>query len=138
VPYAGDLDPAASYQLLSDEPDAVLVDVRTTAEWNYVGLPDLSELGKQVLRIEWITFPTGSPNLSFLSDLEAAGVGPDVPLLFLCRSGVRSVAAAQAATAAGYGRAYNVAEGFEGNPDGDGHRGTASGWKVAGLPWRQA
>lgn len=138
MPYAGDLDPAVSYQLLSDDPAAVLVDVRTRAEWSYVGGPDLSTLGKPVVQIEWVSFPLGARNEAFLDELSAAGVSPEAPVLFLCRSGVRSVAAAEAATAAGYARAYNILQGFEGNPDGAGHRGTSSGWKVAGLPWRQS
>jgi rhodanese-related sulfurtransferase len=138
VPYAGDLDPAATYQLLVDDPDAVLVDVRTRAEWSYVGGPDLSGLGKPVVQIEWLNFPDGRPNPAFVAELAAAGASPETPVLFLCRSGVRSIAAAEAATAAGYTRAYNVTQGFEGGPDAAGHRGTTSGWKVAGLPWRQS
>jgi rhodanese-related sulfurtransferase len=138
VPYAGDLDPADSYRLLADDPSAVLVDVRTRSEWSYVGGPDLSTLGKPVLQVEWVSFPDGTRNEGFLDELAAAGVPTEAPVLFLCRSGVRSVAAAEAATAAGYARAYNILQGFEGNPDGDGHRGTTSGWKVAGLPWRQS
>jgi rhodanese-related sulfurtransferase len=138
MPYAGDLDPAAAYAVLADREDAVLVDVRTTAEWRYVGGPDLSGLGRPVLQIEWSRFPDGARNPSFVDQLAAAGVAKDAPVLFLCRSGVRSVAAAEAATAAGWTGAYNVREGFEGNPDGGGHRGTTGGWKVAGLPWRQS
>jgi rhodanese-related sulfurtransferase len=138
VSYAGDLDPAETYRLLSEDPAAVLVDVRTRAEWSYVGGPDLATLGKPVIQVEWAGFPGGARNEGFLDGLAAAGVAKDVPVLFLCRSGVRSVAAAEAATAAGYARAYNILQGFEGNPDGDGHRGTTSGWKVAGLPWRQS
>ena len=138
MPYAGDLDPATTYQLLVDDPDAVLVDVRTRAEWSYVGGPDLTGLGKPVVQIEWLTFPNGTPNPGFLTELASAGVSAGSPVLFLCRSGVRSVAAAEAATAAGFTRAYNVTEGFEGVPDPAGHRGTTSGWKVAGLPWRQS
>jgi rhodanese-related sulfurtransferase len=137
VPYAGDLDPAESYRLLSDDPAAVLVDVRTRAEWSYVGGPDLAALGRPVVQVEWVSFPNGVRNESFLAELAAAGVPKQAPVLFLCRSGVRSVAAAEAATAAGYARAYNILQGFEGNPDGAGHRGTTSGWKVAGLPWLQ-
>jgi rhodanese-related sulfurtransferase len=64
-------------------------------------------------------------------------VRPERPVLFLCRSGVRSAAAAEAAARAGYAHAYNVTEGFEGPLDADGHRGV-SGWKAAGLPWRQS
>lgn len=136
--YAGDLTPAQTYQLLGDEPGAVLVDVRTRAEWSYVGLPDLSGLGRQVVCVEWVSFPDGARNPRFLEDLAEAGVGPDLPVAFLCRSGQRSTAAAELATAAGYARAYNVADGFEGPLDGTGHRGTAGGWKAAGLPWRQS
>lgn len=136
--YAGDLDPADTYRKLADDPEAVLVDVRTRAEWSYVGGPDLSTLGKPVLQIEWVGFPGGTRNEGFVDALAAAGVAKGAPVLFLCRSGVRSMAAAEAATAAGWTGAYNMLEGFEGNPDGDGHRGTTGGWKVAGLPWRQS
>ena len=134
---AGDLDPAATYRLLAEDPEAVLVDVRTRAEWSWVGLADLSGLGKDVVRVEWVGFPDGARNGAFLEQLSAAGVRPEVPVAFICRSGQRSAAAAELAAAAGYRRAYNVSEGFEGPLDGDGHRGTTSGWKSSGLPWRQ-
>lgn len=136
--YAGDLDPTDTYRLLADDPAAVLVDVRTRAEWAYVGLPDLGSIGKQVLRIEWLAFPDGAVNPGFVDELEAAGVPKDAPVLFLCRSGQRSIAAASTATVAGYQRAYNVAQGFEGGLDAAGHRGADSGWKALGLPWRQS
>ena len=135
--YAGDLEPQQAWELLASEPDAVLVDVRTSAEWQWVGGADLSELGKPVVGIEWMT-SAGQPNPRFVEQLGEAGVGPETPVLFLCRSGARSASAARAATAAGYGPAYNVAEGFEGDPDARGHRGTINGWKVAGLAWRQS
>jgi Rhodanese-related sulfurtransferase len=134
--YAGDIDPAESYAALEASTDAVLVDVRTAAEWSYVGLPDLSQIGKRVIPIEWQHFPDGTQNDNFLEQLRHAGVAEGVPVYFLCRSGVRSVAAAKAATAAGLGPAYNVSDGFEGPLDHDGHR-TVAGWKAAGLPWRQ-
>ncbi|KAA0918759.1 rhodanese-like domain-containing protein [Dietzia sp. ANT_WB102] len=135
--YAGDLPPRQAWDLLASDPDAVLVDVRTSAEWQWVGGADLSELGKRTLGIEWM-MSSGEPNPRFLEQLGEAGVAPEAPVLFLCRSGGRSAAAAQAATAAGFGSAYNVAEGFEGDPDDDGHRGSINGWKVAGLAWRQS
>jgi len=137
VSYAGDLTPAEAYRMLQDDPRAVLVDVRTRAEWTYVGLPDLAEVGRTVACVEWTSFPDGAPNPSFLDQLAEAGVEPGVPVAFLCRSGVRSAAAADLATAAGLGPAYNVADGFEGPLDQTAHRGTASGWKASGLPWRQ-
>lgn len=135
--YAGDLTPQEAYELLERSHEAVLVDVRTRAEWSYVGVPDLSRLGRQVVLVEWQGFPDGRINSGFVADLAAAGVRPDVPVAFVCRSGVRSIAAATAATAAGFTRAYNVLEGFEGPLDRSGHRGAAGGWKAAGLPWRQ-
>jgi rhodanese-related sulfurtransferase len=114
----------------------VLVDVRTAAEWSWVGVPDLSSLGRQVVFIEWNT--AGGRNQNFVADLIAAGVTPgERPVIFLCRSGNRSIPAAQAATAAGIAPAYNMLEGFEGQLDEHGHRG-ASGWRAEGLPWKQS
>ena len=136
--YAGDLGAAETWTLLEKDPDAVLVDVRTRAEWAYVGLPDLRALGRDVVRVEWESFPHHAPNPAFVDDLRRAGVRPDVPVAFICRSGVRSRSAAQVATAAGWTTSYNVAGGFEGPPDAAGHRGTVDGWKAAGLPWRQS
>jgi len=134
--YAGDVDSTAAYAGLQADPDAVLVDVRTSAEWSYVGLPDLTHIGKQVIPLEWQRFPDGALNESFVEDLREAGVGAGATIYFLCRSGARSAAAAEVATAAGLGPAYNVSDGFEGPLDPDGHR-TVRGWKSAGLPWRQ-
>lgn len=135
--YAGELTPVEAYALLERDPQAVLVDVRTRAEWSYVGLPDLSGLGRGVVVVEWQSFPDGTVNRGFFDDLAAAGVRPDVPVAFICRSGVRSRSAAEAATAAGFGAAYNVTDGFEGPLGPEGHRGSLAGWKAAGLPWRQ-
>jgi rhodanese-related sulfurtransferase len=135
--YQGDLDPAQTWAALIEDPDAVLIDVRTQAEWAYVGTPDLSKLDREVLLIEWLSFPSGALNPAFVSQLHAAGVPQDQALYFICRSGQRSQGAAAAATAAGYGPCYNVREGFEGNLDAGSHRGVG-GWKSAGLPWRQS
>ncbi|UTT64929.1 rhodanese-like domain-containing protein [Janibacter sp. CX7] len=131
-----DLTPRQAWERLESDPDAVLVDVRTSAEWSFVGLPDLTSVGKRVVPIEWTTFPDGAPNPRFLDDLRASIPTDDTPVLFLCRSGARSAAATAAATAAGYTAAHNVAEGFEGDLDAQGHR-AVNGWKQAGLPWRQ-
>jgi rhodanese-related sulfurtransferase len=136
VSYAGDITPQESWKLLADNPESVLVDVRTAAEWNWVGVPDLSSLGRQVVFIEWNT--AGGRNQNFVADLIAAGVTPrERPVIFLCRSGNRSIPAAQAATAAGIAPAYNMLEGFEGQLDEHGHRG-AAGWRAEGLPWKQS
>lgn len=136
VRYAGDVDPSDAYAALQGDADAVLVDVRTSAEWSYVGLPDLSQIDKRVIPLEWQHFPDGALNTRFVEQLRETGLKEGAPIYFLCRSGVRSAAAAAVATAAGLGPAYNVSDGFEGPLDRAGHR-TIAGWKVAGLPWRQ-
>ena len=134
--YAGDLNPVESWELLATNPDAVLVDVRTDAEWRFVGVPDTSALNKGAFLVEWNTASGRNPD--FLEELAAHGVKPGAgPVLFLCRSGVRSIAAAQAATEAGIEPSYNITEGFEGPLDDSGHRGS-TGWKASGLPWRQS
>jgi rhodanese-related sulfurtransferase len=134
--YAGEVSCSDAYVELQADHNAVLVDVRTTAEWSYVGLPDLTQIGKKAVFLEWQHFPDGTLNGDFVEQLREAGVHEGVPVYFLCRSGARSAAAAKAATAAGLGPAYNVSDGFEGHLGPDGHR-TVSGWKAAGLPWRQ-
>ncbi|KGN38995.1 sulfurtransferase [Knoellia subterranea] len=133
--YAGDVTPSEAFAAVTEGADAVLVDVRTHAEWSYVGVPQLDS-EHDVLLVEWQSYPDGRINAAFVDQLRGAGVEDGTSLYFLCRSGVRSVAAAKAATASGLGPAYNVLEGFEGPHDADGHR-TVSGWKVAGLPWKQ-
>jgi rhodanese-related sulfurtransferase len=135
--YAGDVVPATAWKILSEQKGALLIDCRTRPEWNYVGLPDLSSLGKNPALIEWQVFPSMQPNPQFVADLSGAVVDRDVPLLFICRSGARSAAAAKAMSAAGYSSCFNVVDGFEGPLDGQARRGTSAGWKAAGLPWRQ-
>ena len=138
VGYAGDISPTEAWKLLSDRKDAILIDVRTRAEWGYVGLPDLSQLGAKPALIEWQVFPDMQVNPEFVSALSGALPDKDVPLLFLCRSGARSASAAKAMTAAGYTTCLNVADGFEGPLDAASRRGTSRGWKASGLPWRQS
>ncbi len=133
--YAGDLTPAQAWDLLVSDEDALLIDVRTREEWDQIGVPDTSGLPRDAAFVEWISGPLRVPNAAFLEQATAAGVAPGRPLVVLCRSGVRSIAAAEALTAAGYGPAYNVLQGFEGDPGPDGLRGH-SGWRADGLPWR--
>ena len=129
VSYAGDITPEETWKLLSENPDAVLVDCRTEAEWRFVGRPDLSSLHRDTVFIEW-NRSDGTRNDGFVDDLKAAGITPgDRPVAFLCRSGNRSIAAAEAATEAGIG--------FEGDLDEHKHRGR-TGWKAVGLPWTQS
>jgi rhodanese-related sulfurtransferase len=137
VSYAGDITPEEAWKLLVDDPEAVLVDCRTAAEWRFVGVPDLASLQRDVVYIEW-SRTDGTHNDGFVDDLKAAGVtAGGRPVVFLCRSGNRSIGAAEAATEAGIAPSYNVLDGFEGNLDAEGHRG-GTGWKAIGLPWRQS
>lgn len=123
--------------MLSEESDACLVDVRTDAEWSFVGMPDLGPLGKRIVCVSWKLFPDNALNSGFVEQVRAAGVEPGQQVLLICRSGQRSRDAAIALTAAGFEACYNVAEGFEGDKDGAAHRGAVNGWKIAGLPWQQ-
>ncbi|AKE91201.1 MULTISPECIES: rhodanese-like domain-containing protein [Rhodococcus] len=134
--YAGDITPQQAWELLRENPDAVLVDVRTDAEWKYVGVPETSPIGRRTVFVEWVRYPDGARNAGFVEQLKDAGVTGG-PVVFLCRSGQRSIAAAEAATAAGLAPSYNIVEGFEGGLDAERHRG-AEGWRAAGLPWRQS
>lgn len=132
-----DVSPQESWNALEAEPQAALVDVRTDAEWNFVGLPDLAGLGKETVLIPWQIYPGMQVNTHFADHLRKAGLTPLHRIHFICRSGARSLAAAQAAQAAGFPHVANVADGFEGPVDAEGHRGTIAGWKASGLPWRQ-
>jgi rhodanese-related sulfurtransferase len=135
--YAGDLSVQDAWALLQRDPAARLIDVRTTAEWNFVGVPDLAELGREAALVEWQMFPSMQVNPGFVAQAGQGAANKAAPVLFLCRSGARSRAAAVAMTKAGYAKAYNVAGGFEGDLDGERHRGAKNGWKAAGLPWKQ-
>ncbi|HYJ57119.1 MAG TPA: rhodanese-like domain-containing protein [Mycobacterium sp.] len=135
--YAGDITPEEAWKLLSERPKAVLVDCRTEAEWRFVGVADTSSLGRDVVYVEW-NRSDGTHNDGFVDDLVASGVAPgEREVVFLCRSGNRSIGAAEAATAAGIAPSYNVLDGFEGNLDEFKHRG-GTGWKAVGLPWKQS
>lgn len=130
-----------SWTRLSQDQGSVLVDVRTTAEWAFVGLPDLSSIGKRPVLVEWLDFPGNNLNQAFVTQLTDAltkiGANKDTELFFLCRSGGRSLSAARAMAVAGFSRCRNVADGFEGPLDPNRHRGSHSGWKAKGLPWVQ-
>ncbi|MFI5781030.1 rhodanese-like domain-containing protein [Nocardia sp. NPDC051570] len=138
--YAGDITPQQAWELLRDNSNAVLIDVRTEAEWRFVGVPDTAGIDRPTALIEWVD-SSGSPNPQFTDQLRQVladrAADSDAPVIFLCRSGQRSIGAAKTATAAGYEPSYNVLEGFEGPLDADGHRGGA-GWRALGLPWRQS
>jgi rhodanese-related sulfurtransferase len=131
LPYAGALLPTEAYALLAANPQARLVDVRTRAEWEWVGRYPQSAF------IEWNTWPGGGRNPNFLAQLREQLPDRDAPVLFICRSGARSHGAAATAAQAGYKHAFNVLEGFEGDKDAAGHRSSVGGWRFAGLPWIQ-
>ena len=126
--YAGDLTPELAWQWVQ-EGRALLVDVRSDAEREWVGwIPG-------ALGLAWKQWPGMALNPQFDAGVQQAHASGK-PLLMLCRSGVRSIAAAQKATELG-AQAYNILEGFEGDPDSSGHRGHLGGWKHRGLPWQQ-
>lgn len=135
--YAGDVTPLQAWDLLENDENTVLVDCRTTAEWNFVGVPDLEIVEKRAIFIEWSMFPSGQPNHRFVEQLRDSGITDDTRVLFICRSGHRSIGAAEAATAAGITQSFNVLDGFEGPLDESDHRGSA-GWRALNLPWRQS
>lgn len=131
LPYEGALLPTEAAQLMRDHPKAVLVDVRSRAEWDFVGrIPGAVE-------IEWKSYPGMVPNARFVEDLNAR-VPKDAVAMFLCRSGGRSHETAATAAKAGYAAAFNILEGFEGDRDPSGHRNTVGGWRASGLPWIQS
>lgn len=132
VAYRGAVTPAEAYSLLQSNPAIKLVDVRTKAERDWVGMVDLP--ASQHLFVQWNLYPEGKPNPQFIAQLETVA-SPGDTLLFLCRSGVRSKHAAKLASEHGYGNCFDILEGFEGNKDADGHRKTIEGWCKAGLPW---
>ncbi|CAG2152198.1 rhodanese-like domain-containing protein [Cupriavidus plantarum] len=133
--YFGALTPEESYALLQADSKAVLVDVRTQAELDWVGGVDLPD--EQFAHVEWSTYPGGTQNPDFVAELRAR-VGEDTPVLFLCRSAARSKHAARVATEAGFKYAMDVLEGFEGPRDDQHHRKTVEGWCFRGLPWHGA
>jgi len=131
LPYEGALTPQEAFGIWQLAPGARLVDVRTRAELDWVGrIPGAIE-------VEWLAYPGNRLNEHFIDQLRHAVDGESL-LMFICRSGHRSGAAAKAATEAGFADCYNVLEGFEGDKDANGQRNRVGGWRVQGLPWTQS
>jgi rhodanese-related sulfurtransferase len=130
--YAGAVTPREAFELLESHPQVKLVDVRTSAERDWVGRVAVAE-AKHVA-VQWVTYPGGAPNPEFGTQLQRVAATDEV-LLFLCRSGVRSRHGARTAAELGYANAFDILEGFEGDRDAEGHRKTVGGWCKAGLPW---
>lgn len=131
LPYEGALLPSEASEILKLAPGAKLVDVRTRAEIDWVGrIPGAVE-------IELMTYPGMKPNPNFIAALQQQ-VDPESLVLFMCRSGQRSNAAAAAASQNGFADCYNILEGFEGDKDASGQRNSVNGWRKAGLAWEQS
>jgi len=132
--YKGDLPPSEAHARLKSNPAAVLIDVRTQPEWTFVGVPQVERL----VRLSWQVYPTMDVNARFVEEVQALGLPPDAEIFCICRSGARSASAATALTNAGFTNCWNIAQGFEGDKDGENHRGRTNGWKATGLPWAQS
>jgi rhodanese-related sulfurtransferase len=139
-----ELDVVSVWDRLKADSTAQLIDVRTRAEWTYVGVPDLTEIGRQPVLIEWQSYPDNRPVANFSTsldaELKAIGISKSANLYFICRSGARSLSAARSMAELGYSHCHNVTDGFEGPlsaKPGRRHRGESGGWKFANLPWIQ-
>lgn len=127
------LDPHAAHLFLQQTPEAILVDCRTEIEHMYVGHPIGAE------HVAWQEGPDWEIDPDFAARVKRLVKGELArPVLLICRSGVRSLAAGEALEAAGFTQVVNVLEGFEGPLDEDFHRGTLGGWRYRGLPWQQS
>lgn len=126
------LDPRAAWEEIKATPDALFIDVRMEIESLYVGRPP------GVVNIAWYEYPELTPQReAFVSSVEREAGRKDRPVYLICRSGKRTVDAANALDAAGFSDVTNITEGFEGELDEKFHRSTNSGWRYAGLPWEQ-
>jgi rhodanese-related sulfurtransferase len=131
------ISPRQTWDALSSDTRARLVDVRTVPEWDNIGIPDLAAVGKEPALVSWQTAPAMQVNQHFIEEMKQAGITEQDHIYFLCRSGARSLAAANAAQAAGFAHVYNIADGFEGPPDASGQRGHVAGWQADELPWQR-
>ena len=126
------LDPQQAWDLLKNNSDAVLVDVRTKIEHSFVGHPP------GAIHIPWKESPDWQVNPQFVAEVKKVVPNNSAPILLLCRSGQRSLDAAKALEDAGYKHLVNIVDGFEGALDNHNHRGNLGGWRFHGLPWEQS
>ena len=134
-----EVSPKQAWQMLQDDPRAILVDIRSTMEFLFVGHP------KGAVHVPWIDEPDWVVNPHFVTEVRKVmlgGVGleehgTDAPVLLICRSGKRSLEAGNVLIENGFTEVYNIAEGFEGELDSQHHRSTTGGWRYHGLPWEQ-
>jgi rhodanese-related sulfurtransferase len=126
------LHPKQAWEMLESNTDAILIDVRTAVEYAFVGHPP------QAVFIPWKEAPYWTANPDFLEKVHVAVADKNTPLVLMCRSGQRSMQAAQALETAGYTNLANMEEGFEGELDDEKHRSTINGWRFHNLPWLQS
>ena len=136
--YAGDVTALEAWQILAEDRQVLLVDVRTKEECCFVGIPDLTAINKKPLFIEWHIYPSMQVNPQFLIELSKNHVSYDTSLLFLCRSGSRSMSAAQLCANNGFISCFNIIDGFEGPLDANKQRASSFGWKMQKLAWIQS
>ena len=136
--YLGDISATEAYELLKNQENSYLIDVRTTPEWIYSGVPDLTEISKRVYTISWMFYPDMHLNQEFTQKIEEITEDKEASLLFLCKVGGRSAQAANETAKLGYANCYNISDGFEGDHNESQQRGQVNGWKAAGLPWVQS
>jgi rhodanese-related sulfurtransferase len=126
------LDPPQVWDLMQQNSDAVMVDVRTKVEYSFVGHPP------GAIHIAWKEYPDWQINPNFVVEVKKVVPNINAPILLLCRSGQRSLDAARALEQAGYKLLINIDNGFEGSLDENKHRGNLGGWRFHGLPWEQS
>jgi len=126
------LNPRQCWEILQNNPEAVLVDVRTSIEYSFVGHPP------SAVHIAWKEFPSMQINDHFIDQVNQVAADKKAPIILLCRSGQRSLDAAKALESAGFQQLVNVLEGFEGPLDKHKQRGNLGGWRYNGLPWEQS
>lgn len=138
--FTSNISALEAWEMLVQDNNTALVDVRTKEEWLFVGRPSLpdKEPNNILLMIEWRQLPSMDINFSFIESLKSEIKALDTKILFLCRSGHRSREACEFINAQGYLYCYNIKDGFEGPLDNKGHRGQIAGWKKSGLPWQQS
>ena len=138
-PLLHNLTPQQAWQLMQDDPRTVLVDIRSSMEFLFVGHP------KGAVHVPWIDEPDWTVNPHFATDIRKLLLGGSIctidegcaPVVLICRSGKRSLEAGKALLDGGFIRVFHIDEGFEGNLDDDHHRSSSGGWRFHGLPWEQ-
>ena len=125
------------FDLLSKIANSILIDVRTKPEWEFIGVPDLSSINKNVILISWQVYPEMKINHLFENQIIKSNITKDDKLFLICRSGNRSFNAGEFLSSASYKHCFNVMDGFEGDKNMTSQRSTVNGWKYNNLPWKQ-